>query len=51
MVDLRLALAIVLRNFDVKPAVDTTEQSMRPFDLTTVTPVSGEVKLHFIPRI
>ncbi|GAA6031253.1 hypothetical protein JCM8097_005568 [Rhodosporidiobolus ruineniae] len=48
--DLRLFLAVLCRNFDVKAAKHTTPESMEPFDTTTMSPVTGKVDLHFFPR-
>lgn len=50
MVDMRLFLAVLARNFDVKPAAHTSSSSMEPYDLTTVSPTGGKCDLHFFPR-
>lgn len=47
---MRLLLSVIARNFSVLPAKETTEASMQPFDLTTVSPMSGECKLQFARR-
>ncbi|GAA5859922.1 hypothetical protein JCM8547_004388 [Rhodosporidiobolus lusitaniae] len=50
MFDLRLFIAVLCRNFDVKAAAHTTAASMEPYDLTTVSPTGGKCDLHFFPR-
>ncbi|GJN88360.1 hypothetical protein Rhopal_001325-T1 [Rhodotorula paludigena] len=50
MYDMRLFLAVLARNFDVKPAAHTSSSSMEPYDLTTVSPTGGKCDLHFFPR-
>lgn len=50
MFDLRLFLATIARNFDIECPPETTWASMRPFDLTTVSPRSGKCDLIFKPR-
>jgi cytochrome P450 len=49
-VDMRLLLSAIARRFNVSPAPETTDESMAPFDLATVSPMSGECKLFFEPR-
>lgn len=49
-VDMRLITSAVIRNFNVKAAPETTFESMTPFDLATIVPMSGECKLHLIKR-
>lgn len=49
-VDMRLILSALARRFHVSPAPGTTVESMAPFDLATISPMSGECRLYFEPR-
>lgn len=50
LIDLRIIIGMLVRNFDLLPAHATTHKSMEPKDLETLYPSSGECRLHFTRR-
>jgi hypothetical protein len=41
---------MIVRNFDLRPAKETTPESMQLKALEVIYPAGGATKLHFIPR-